>query len=83
MTAELRKLPARPGLIDSFETLWKAGFEVYAVSNGSADTVKALFSGVESPAKPDMFTSSEFEKYIVSCDDVGKAKPCPEVASYH
>jgi 2-haloacid dehalogenase len=81
ITAGLRQLPVRPGLIDSFETLWRAGFEVYAVSNGAKDSTKALLSQVESKLKKDVFTSGEFEKYIISCDEVKMAKPAPDVVS--
>lgn len=79
IVAELPKLPARPGLVDAFGTLQKAGFEVYAVSNGSKQTVQGLFGAVDSPRKPEIFTSSAFETRIVSCDDLKTAKPSPQV----
>lgn len=75
----LKTLPARPGLIDGFETLWKAGFEVYAVSNGAAETTKGLLAQSQPKSKPDIFSSGEFDKYIISCDEVKKAKPNPEI----
>lgn len=75
----LKSLPARRGLTDCFETLWKAGFEVYAVSNGAIEGTKGLLAQSQPKSKPDIFTSGEFDKYIVSCDEVKRAKPNPEV----
>lgn len=74
-------MPARPGLVDGFETLWKAGFEIYAVSNGAIEGTKGLLAQTQPKSKPDVFTSGEFDKYIVSCDEVKRAKPNPEVVS--
>lgn len=79
MTSQLKSLPARPGLVDAFETLWKAGFEVYAVSNSAIESTRGLLSAQKPPSKPEIFTSGEFDKYIVSCDEVKRAKPNPEV----
>jgi hypothetical protein len=79
--SNLKSLPGRPGLVDGFETLWKAGFEVYAVSNGATATTKGYLANLEPKSKPDIFTSGEFDKYIISCDEVKKAKPSPDVVS--
>lgn len=77
--AQLKQLTARPGLVDSFETLWEAGFEVYAVSNGAAETTKGLLRNCRSHNRKDVFISGEFDKNIISCDEVRKAKPSPEI----
>jgi hypothetical protein len=79
VVSQLKSLPARPGLVDGFETLWKAGFEVYAVSNGAIESTKGLLAQCEAKSKPEIFTSGEFDKYVVSCDEVKRAKPNPEI----
>lgn len=75
----MKTLPARPGLVDGFETLWKAGFEIYAVSNGSIESTKGLLAQTQPKNNPDVFTSGEFDKYIVSCDEVKRAKPNADI----
>ena len=54
---------------------------MYAVSNGAAETTKGLLRNCQSHNRKDVFVSGEFDKYIISCDEVKKAKPSPEVVS--
>jgi len=79
--AELKQLKGRPGLVDAFSTLWDAGFEIYAVSNGAKEGTKALLATLDdsNSNRKDVFVNGEFDKYIVSCDEVQKAKPSPEI----
>ena len=81
--AELKQLKGRPGLVDAFSTLWDAGFEIYAVSNGAKEGTKALLATLDdsNSNRKDVFVNGEFDKYIVSCDEVQKAKPSPEIVS--
>lgn len=72
---EVKNLPARPGLANAFDTLWEAGYEIYAVSNGAKEGTKRLLSKVESNHKKAIFTDGSYDKYIISCDDVQNAKP--------
>jgi 2-haloacid dehalogenase len=82
--AELKQLKGRPGLVDAFSTLWDAGFEIYAVSNGAKEGTKALLATLDdsNSNRKDVFVNGEFDKYIVSCDEVQKAKPSPEIVSF-
>jgi len=83
---ELKKLTARPGLVEAFHVLWDAGFEVYAVSNGAKESTAALLAAIdmhknrELPEdRKEIFQGDRFMDYIVSCDEVKKAKPALEV----
>ncbi|KAK9893194.1 HAD-like protein [Cystobasidium minutum MCA 4210] len=62
-------------LVDGFEALWEAGFEVYAVSNGAIATTREYLAGLQPKCKPGIFTKGNSDNYIVSCDEVKESKP--------
>ena len=80
VASELSKLPARPGLDNCYKTLWEAGYDIYAVSNGAKSGTKTLLNQVDFE-KP-VFTGADAENFIVSCDDVKKAKPFLDIVRH-
>lgn len=89
ITSQLTSLPARPGLVESFNLLWDAGFEVYAITNGGVESTAKLLRSVENGGERwvDKFGAKgeddgeKGKEWVISCDDVKKAKPAPEVVS--
>lgn len=79
ITSELTSLPPRPNLASSFEYLTKAGFEIYAVTNGAVESTQGLLKGLGSEGE--RFQGEQGKALVVSCDEIGKAKPGPEIVS--
>lgn len=70
IVTELQRLPARPGLAECFTGLREAGFDVYAVTNGSKQASLKYYE----------LANVDLDKdHLLSCDDIKAAKPDPKV----
>lgn len=66
LMAELRKLPPRDGLAQCFDALRRAGWDLYAVTNGALEGSLKYFE----------LAGIELDKdHLLSCDDLQVAKP--------